>query len=45
MMETSRLGRLVENLLAYSRMTDVTDTYVFKPTEVAAIFNDRPEDF
>lgn len=45
MMETSRLGRLVENLLAYSRMTDVTDTYVFKPIEVAAIFNDIQEDF
>ena len=45
MMEASRLGRLVENLLAYSRMTDVTDTYTFKSIEVAAIFNDIQEDF
>jgi signal transduction histidine kinase len=45
MMESSRLARLVENLLAYARMTDVTDSYTFQPVEVAAIFNDIQEDF
>jgi signal transduction histidine kinase len=45
MMESSRLARLVENLLAYARMTDVTDSYTFQPVEVAAIFNDVQQDF
>jgi signal transduction histidine kinase len=45
MMEAGRLARLVENLLAYSRITDVADTYSFAPVEVAAIFNDIQEDF
>jgi signal transduction histidine kinase len=45
MMESSRLARLVENLLAYARMTDVTDSYTFQPVEVAAIFNDIQQDF
>lgn len=44
MMETRRLSRLVENLLAYSRLTDIADTYTFEPVEVAAIFNDVQQD-
>jgi signal transduction histidine kinase len=45
MMETGRLDRLVENLLAYSRITEVADTYSFEPIEIAAVFNDIQEDF
>jgi signal transduction histidine kinase len=45
MMESSRLARLVENLLAYARITDVSDSYTFRPLEVAAIFNDIQQDF
>jgi signal transduction histidine kinase len=44
-MEARRLGRLVENMLAYSRIVDAADTYAFAPLEVAAIFNDIQEDF
>jgi signal transduction histidine kinase len=43
--ESGRLARLVENLLAYSRITDVTATYSFGPVEIAALFNDIQEDF
>ena len=45
MMETGRLARLIENLLAYSRINDVADTYSFVPIEIAAIFNDVQDDF
>ena len=44
-METARLGRLIDNLLAYSRITEVADTYSMKPLEVRAIFNDVQGDF
>jgi signal transduction histidine kinase len=44
-MEIGRLARLVENLLAYSRITDVADTYSFAPVDVAVLFNDLQEDF
>jgi signal transduction histidine kinase len=44
-MECDRLTRLVENLLAYSRITDVADTYTFVPVDVAAVLNDIQEDF
>jgi len=44
-MEARRLTRLVDNLLAYSRITDTADTYSFEPVSVAAIFNDVQEDF
>jgi len=44
-MESNRLARLVDNLLAYARMTDVSDSYTFQPLEVAAIFNDIQQDF
>jgi signal transduction histidine kinase len=45
MMESNRLARLVENLLAYARITDVSDSYTFQSLEVAAIFNDIQQDF
>ena len=45
MMEANRLARLVENLLAYARITDVSDSYTFRPLEIAAIFNDIQQDF
>jgi signal transduction histidine kinase len=35
--ESRRLSRLVENLLAWSRITDVTDAYVFEPTALATV--------
>jgi signal transduction histidine kinase len=44
-LEAKRLGRLVENLLAYSRITDVADVYVFEPLEVAVLFNDIQQEF
>lgn len=44
-MESDRLARLVENLLAYSRITDVADTYAFTAIDVAAVLNDIQEDF
>lgn len=45
MMEASRLGRVIENMLAYSRIVDAADTYTFTAVPVAAIFNDIQEDF
>ena len=44
-MESRRLARLVENLLAYSRITDAADTYAFVALDVSVIFNDVQEDF
>ena len=35
--ETTRLTRLVDNLLAYSRVTDVADVYSFEPVPVADV--------
>ncbi|MEO8033670.1 MAG: histidine kinase dimerization/phospho-acceptor domain-containing protein, partial [Acidobacteriota bacterium] len=35
--ESKRLSRLVDNLLAYSRITDTTDAYLFGPVAVRAI--------
>jgi len=40
MMEASHLSHLVDNLLAYSRIADVADTYTFEPLAVDALFND-----
>lgn len=45
LMEANRLGRLIENMLAYSRIVDAADTYTFADVAVAAIFNDVQEDF
>ena len=35
--ESKRLTRLVDNLLAYSRITDITEAYLFEPTEVSEL--------
>jgi signal transduction histidine kinase len=44
-METKRLSHLVENLLAYSRVADVADTYSFEPLDVGVIFSDVQQAF
>lgn len=38
--EAQRLGRLVDNLLAYSRITDVSEVYTFEPLAVAELVDD-----
>ena len=38
--EAKRLGRLVDNLLAYARITDVTEVYAFEPLDLAALLDD-----
>lgn len=38
--EGRRLTRLVENLLAYARVTDVTEVYVFEPLVLRAVLDD-----
>ena len=43
--EAKRLTRLIENLLAYSRITDVADIYAFERLEVNVLFNDIQEEF
>jgi len=43
--EAKRLSRLVENLLAYSRITDVADVYAFEPLAVQVLLNDLQEEF
>ena len=35
--ESRRLGRLVDNLLAYARITDVTEVYTFEPVLPGAV--------
>lgn len=35
--EASRLARLVDNLLAYARITDVADAYAFEPVDLHAV--------
>jgi len=37
MQEQGRLMRLVDNLLAYARVTDVTDVYSFQPQDAVAL--------
>jgi signal transduction histidine kinase len=44
MMEARLLSHLVDNLLAYSRIADVADTYTFEPVAVEALFNDVQQD-
>ena len=39
------MSHLVENLLAYSRVTDVADTYSFEPLEVGVVFSDVQQAF
>jgi signal transduction histidine kinase len=43
-MEAGHLSRLVDNLLAYSRIADVADTYTFEPLSVGVLFNDIQQD-
>lgn len=43
-MEADHLSHLVDNLLAYSRITDVADTYTFEPLNIDALFNDIQQD-
>jgi signal transduction histidine kinase len=38
--EAKRLGRLVDNMLAYSRVTDVSDVYSFEPLALADVVDD-----
>ncbi len=38
--EAKRLGRLVENLLAYARVTDVTEVYAFGPVDLSVLVDD-----
>jgi signal transduction histidine kinase len=44
MMEAGHLSRLIDNLLAYSRIADVADTYAFAPLSVGVLFNDIQQD-
>jgi signal transduction histidine kinase len=44
-MEAKRLSHLIENFLAYSRITDVADSYTFESLEVSVLFNDVQEAF
>ena len=45
MQEAKRLGRLVDNLLAYARVTDVTEVYSFEPVMVAELVDDVLQNF
>jgi signal transduction histidine kinase len=43
--ESKRLGRLVDNLLGYARITDVTEAYAFEPLGLAAVIGDVLQEF
>jgi signal transduction histidine kinase len=43
--EAKRLARLIDNLLALSRITDVTDVYWFEPLSLEALVEQTLEDF
>lgn len=45
MQEAKRLTRLVDNLLAYARVTDVTDVYSFEPIAPAELMDDVLQNF
>jgi two-component system phosphate regulon sensor histidine kinase PhoR len=45
MQETKRLTRLVDNLLAYARVTDVTEVYSFEPVALAELIDDVLQNF
>jgi signal transduction histidine kinase len=45
MQEARRLGRLVDNLLAYARVTDVTEMYSFEPVAPAEVVDDVLQNF
>lgn len=43
--EAVRLTRLVDNLLAYARITDVANAYQFEPVEIAAVVERSVREF
>lgn len=43
--ETKHLGRLVDNLLAYARITDVTETYAFEQMAAAELVDEAMKCF
>jgi two-component system phosphate regulon sensor histidine kinase PhoR len=43
--EAKRLSRLVENLLAYARITDIAQVYAFEPLPVGILFKDIQQEF
>jgi signal transduction histidine kinase len=43
--ESHRLSRLIDNLLAYSRVTDVTQLYSFEPLQPAAVVDEALRGF
>ncbi|HVZ21829.1 MAG TPA: HAMP domain-containing sensor histidine kinase [Vicinamibacterales bacterium] len=43
--ESKRLTRLVNNMLAYARIADITDAYEFRPVEVSAIVDEVLNEF
>lgn len=43
--EAKRMTRLVDNLLAYARMTDVTGAYAFEPLALESIVDDSLQGF
>ena len=43
--ETNHLSRLVDNLLAYARITDVSETYAFEPIAAAEIVEEALRSF
>jgi two-component system phosphate regulon sensor histidine kinase PhoR len=45
MQEAKRLTRLVDNLLAYARVTDVTDIYSFEPIAPSELIDDVLQNF
>ena len=45
MQEAKRLTRLVDNLLAYARVTDVTEVYSFEPIALSELMDDVLQNF
>jgi anti-sigma regulatory factor (Ser/Thr protein kinase) len=43
--EAKRLSRLVENLLAYARITDIAQVYAFESLPVGVLFKDIQQEF
>jgi signal transduction histidine kinase len=43
--ESNRLARLVDNLLAYARITDVTHAYAFEPVALEAVVDRSVKEF
>jgi signal transduction histidine kinase len=43
--EAKRLTRLVDNLLAYSRITDITEAYLFEPMDLAILLREVLDGF